>query len=113
MCILQGLLPGLRKQLRLPRLEYVSVQNQGDWMIEVPADRRDIPSVSMLTLLLSFGSQLDTLMQGDSPLQVIAGQPDLSCRSLWLALLDMGPRAASSLLLVDSSSPVWRMQPGL
>ncbi|KAK9814927.1 hypothetical protein WJX73_002195 [Symbiochloris irregularis] len=40
---LQALLPPLRKQLRMPRLEYVSVQNQGDWMIEVPADRRDIP----------------------------------------------------------------------
>ena len=42
---LQALLPALRKQLRLPRLEYVSIQNQGDWMIEVPADRRDIPQV--------------------------------------------------------------------
>lgn len=44
---MQALLPALRKQLRLPRLEYVSIQNQGDWMIEVPADRRDIPPVSL------------------------------------------------------------------
>lgn len=35
----------LRKTLRLPRLDYVSVQNQGDFLIEVPADRKDIPRV--------------------------------------------------------------------
>ncbi|KAK9916549.1 hypothetical protein WJX75_003960 [Coccomyxa subellipsoidea] len=40
---LAKLLPVLRKTLRLPRLEYVSVQNQGDFLIEVPADRKDIP----------------------------------------------------------------------
>lgn len=39
------LLPVLRKTLRLPRLDYVSVQNQGDFLIEVPADRKDIPRV--------------------------------------------------------------------
>lgn len=35
----------LRRTLRLPRLDYVSVQNQGDFLIEVPADRKDIPRV--------------------------------------------------------------------
>ena len=45
---LQGLLPALRKQLRLPRLEYVSIVNQGDYMIEVPAERSDIPRASAL-----------------------------------------------------------------
>ena len=31
--------------LRLPRLEYVSVQNQGDFLVEVPAEREDVPQV--------------------------------------------------------------------
>ena len=42
---LSGLLPVLRKQLGLPRLEYVSVQNQGDYLVEVPAERKDVPRV--------------------------------------------------------------------
>jgi DNA mismatch repair protein MSH3 len=42
---LSGLLPPLRRQLGLPRLEYVSVQNQGDYLIEVPAERKDVPRV--------------------------------------------------------------------
>ena len=40
-----GLLPVLRKTLRLPRLEYTSIMNQGDFLIEVPSDRNDIPRV--------------------------------------------------------------------
>ena len=44
--LLQALLPALRKQLHMPRLEYVSIVNQGDWMIEVPVERRDIPRAS-------------------------------------------------------------------
>ena len=43
-----ALLPVLRKALRLPRLEYVSVQNQGDFLIEVPAERKDVPKVLLL-----------------------------------------------------------------
>ena len=42
---LEGLLPGLRKQLGLPRLAYISLANQGDYLVEVPADRRDVPKV--------------------------------------------------------------------
>ncbi len=42
---LEGLLPGLRRQLGLPRLAYISLANQGDYLIEVPADRRDVPKV--------------------------------------------------------------------
>ena len=37
----------LRKVLRLPRLEYTSIMNQGDFLIEVPSDRTDIPRVSL------------------------------------------------------------------
>lgn len=44
-----GLLPVLRRTLGLPRLDYVSVQNQGDYLIEVPADRTDVPKVPILT----------------------------------------------------------------
>ncbi len=44
-----NLLPVLRKALRLPRLDYVSVQNQGDYLIEVPAERKDVPRVLLLT----------------------------------------------------------------
>lgn len=40
-----GLLPVLRRTLRLPRLEYTSIMNQGDFLIEVPSDREDIPRV--------------------------------------------------------------------
>ncbi len=40
---LEGLLPGLKKQLGLPRLAYISLANQGDYLVEVPADRRDVP----------------------------------------------------------------------
>lgn len=45
------LLPVLRKTLGLPRLDYVSVQNQGDFLIEVPADRQDIPRVRVTPLM--------------------------------------------------------------
>ncbi|KAK9810008.1 hypothetical protein WJX72_003290 [[Myrmecia] bisecta] len=40
---LQGQLPLLRKRLRLPRLEFVSITNQADYLIEVPAERTDVP----------------------------------------------------------------------
>ena len=46
---LEGLLPGLRRQLGLPRLVYISLANQGDYLIEVPADRRDVPKVGDLS----------------------------------------------------------------
>lgn len=41
-----NLLPKLRKILRLPRLEYRSIMNQGDFLIEVSSEREDIPRVS-------------------------------------------------------------------
>lgn len=46
---LEGLLPALRRLLGLPRLAYISLANQGDYLIEVPADRRDVPKVVCLT----------------------------------------------------------------
>ena len=45
LCMQMGLLPVLRRTLRLPRLEYTSIMNQGDFLIEVPSDRKDIPRV--------------------------------------------------------------------
>ena len=42
---LSALLPQLAKALRVPRLEYKSVQNQGDFLIEVDATRTDVPKV--------------------------------------------------------------------
>ena len=42
---LEDLLPGLRKLLRLPRLHFVTLANQGDYLVEVPAERRDVPKV--------------------------------------------------------------------
>lgn len=42
---LDDLLPGLRRQLRLPRMAYVSLTNQGDYLVEVPAGRKDVPKV--------------------------------------------------------------------
>ncbi|KAF5839839.1 muts domain V-domain-containing protein, partial [Dunaliella salina] len=36
---LKGLLPGLAKELGVRSLDYVSIQNQGDWLIEVPKDQ--------------------------------------------------------------------------
>ena len=42
---LSGLLPQLAKALRVPRLEYKSLQNQGDFLIEVDSTRTDIPKV--------------------------------------------------------------------
>ena len=42
---LEGLLPQLRKTLKLPRLEFTSIVNQGDWLVEVPADMASIPRV--------------------------------------------------------------------
>lgn len=49
---LQGLLPELRKRLRLPRLDFVSVQNQGTYLIEVPVERKDVPKVHAPSLPL-------------------------------------------------------------
>ena len=54
----------LRKVLRLPRLEYTSIMNQGDFLIEVPSDRTDIPRVSWLAwehFLMQYGSIASTL----------------------------------------------------
>ena len=42
---LQDILKDLRRQLRLPSLEYKTVQNQGEYLIEVPAERVDVPKV--------------------------------------------------------------------
>jgi len=35
----------MRKLLHLPRLEYVSIQNQADFLIEVPVEVTDVPKV--------------------------------------------------------------------
>ncbi|KAL3139906.1 hypothetical protein ABBQ38_004198 [Trebouxia sp. C0009 RCD-2024] len=40
---LQQVLVGMRRLLRLPRLEYVSIQNQADFLIEVPVEMTDVP----------------------------------------------------------------------
>lgn len=43
---LTGLLPKLAKCLAVPRLEYKSLLNQGDFLIEVDAARKDVPKAS-------------------------------------------------------------------
>ena len=45
---LQQILLAMRKLLHLPRLEYVSIQNQADFLIEVPVEVTDVPKVSVL-----------------------------------------------------------------
>ena len=42
---LQDILKDLRRQLRLPSLDYKTVQNQGEYLIEVPTERTDVPKV--------------------------------------------------------------------
>lgn len=42
---LERLLPTLSKRLRIPQLEFKSVQNQGDYLVEVDVHRTDIPKV--------------------------------------------------------------------
>ncbi len=42
---LQQVLLAMRKLLHLPRLEYVSIQNQADFLIEVPVEVTDVPKV--------------------------------------------------------------------
>ena len=42
---LEGLLPEMRRALKQPRLQYTSVINQGDHMIELPVDFRGVPKV--------------------------------------------------------------------
>ena len=44
---LTGLLPKLAKRLAVPRLEYKSLLNQGDFLIEVDAARKDIPKARL------------------------------------------------------------------
>ena len=46
---LQQILVAMRKLLRLPRLEYVSIQNQADFLIEVPVEMTDVPKVKVLS----------------------------------------------------------------
>ena len=49
------MLLALRRLLHLPRLEYVSIQNQADFLIEVPVEMSDVPKVwppASLALLL-------------------------------------------------------------
>lgn len=38
----------MRRLLHLPRLEYVSIQNQADFLIEVPVEVTDVPKVLKL-----------------------------------------------------------------
>ena len=38
----------MRRELRQPRLQYTSVINQGDHMIELPVDFRGVPKVRAL-----------------------------------------------------------------
>jgi len=40
---LQGYLDVLRKELRKPSLKYVSIQNQGDWLVELPVTFKGVP----------------------------------------------------------------------
>lgn len=47
---LQQVLLAMRKRLRLPRLEYVSIQNQADFLIEVPVEMTDVPKVCPISL---------------------------------------------------------------
>lgn len=44
---LEGLLPEMRRELRQPRLQYTSIINQGDHMIELPVDFRGVPKVRL------------------------------------------------------------------
>ena len=46
---LADLLPKIARLIRVPRLEYKSIMNQGDYLIEVDALRTDIPKVGELT----------------------------------------------------------------
>ena len=52
-----NLLPKLAKQIGVPRLEYKSLLNQGDFLIEVDAARKDIPKASLLFDSLSTSSE--------------------------------------------------------
>jgi len=45
MVISEGLLPKLAKTLGVGRLQYKSLLNQGDYLIEVDAARKDVPKV--------------------------------------------------------------------
>jgi DNA mismatch repair protein MSH3 len=40
---LRGLLPQLAQAAGVGRLQYVSIQNQGDWLVELPAERTAVP----------------------------------------------------------------------
>lgn len=44
---LHMILLDMRKLLRLPRLEYVSIQNQADYLIEVPVEMHGVPKVQL------------------------------------------------------------------
>ena len=71
----------LRKVLRLPRLEYTSIMNQGDFLIEVPSDRTDIPRVSLLArehFLMQHGSIASMLVR----LSIVRLKPVLAA-SAW------------------------------
>ena len=71
-----GLLPVLRRTLRLPRLEYTSIMNQGDFLIEVPSDRKDIPRVCCCAAHLRGGGKVS-----DWPLCIPIGRA--CCLSAW------------------------------
>lgn len=49
----------MRKLLHLPRLEYVSIQNQADYLIEVPVEMTGVPKViTMCCLQISKSCEL-------------------------------------------------------
>lgn len=70
---LAGLLPAISKQMRLPRLEYKSIMNQGDYLIEVDADRKDIPRVRPL-----FSGQFCWKMNTKGPFRAVEDAQGLS-----------------------------------
>lgn len=49
---LADLLPKIARLLRVPRLEYKTIMNQGDYLIEVDALRTDIPKVALHSAFL-------------------------------------------------------------
>lgn len=60
---LADLLPKIARLIRVPRLEYKSIMNQGDYLIEVDALRTDIPKVGEFPGALQYLSSTVVICQ--------------------------------------------------
>ncbi|KAI8469096.1 MAG: muts domain V-domain-containing protein [Monoraphidium minutum] len=88
---LQGLLPQLARAAGVPasRMRYVSIQNQGDYLVELPADRDSVPTGWEKVCSTKKVSRYHppTVRAGMARLAVAEEKHRMACRAAWASFL--------------------------